>query len=136
MPKHEGLALDTSLGIKYSDEDKIVAKTLKIFFENQTVASDISSERLAFAWMLVIFHYSPLQLSNRNDRLPALSGLAKRFSITGRLGTYLAGLWSVHLDRMLCWSFAGYVPKNRSPGYVAPTWSWASGQGTVNSTLR
>lgn len=82
--------------------------------------------------MNVVFHYSGLQLSNTNDRLPALSGLAKRFRMSSRLGSYLAGLWSVHLDRMLCWStYAGSIPKNRPLGYVAPTWSWASIQNPV-----
>lgn len=132
MPQRGGWAFDTWHWVNSSDEYAILAETLKLFFEKQTVQDDISSEKLALAWMNVVFHYSPLQLSNINDRLPELSGLAKRFGASSRLGSYLAGLWSVHLDRMLCWSFtAGGIPKNRPLGYVTPTWSWASVHNTV-----
>lgn len=132
MPQHWNWDGGTWIWVNSSDQDAILAETLKLYFEKQTVKEDISSEELALAWMNVVFHYSGLQLSNTNDRLPALWGLAKRFRMSSRLGSYLAGLWSVHLDRMLCWStYAGSIPKNRPLGYVARTWSWASSQNTV-----
>ncbi|KAE9365557.1 HET-domain-containing protein [Stipitochalara longipes BDJ] len=103
------------------------SETLKLFFENQILTEDVSGKGLVLVWTNVVFHYSTLHLSNPNDRLPALSGLAKRFQFKGLLGDYVAGLWTEHLDRMLCWSpTVDHVPGNRQAGYIAPTWSWAS----------
>ena len=102
-------------------------ETLKLFFEKQIVNNALSTEELVLLRMDVVFHYAPLQRTNPNDRLPARSGLARRFQLSGRLGDYGAGLWVKHLDRMLCWSQpGGHMPRNRSFEYVAPTWSWAS----------
>ena len=106
---------------------EVSSQTLKLFFENQISVEDMSSEGLVLVWTNVVFHYSALQLSNPNDRLPALSGLAKRFRVKERLGSYVAGLWTEHLDRMLCWGVSLFhIPGNRPAGYIAPTWSWAS----------
>ncbi|KAN0089660.1 HET domain containing protein [Hyaloscypha variabilis] len=108
------------------------SQTLKIFFENQILDKNMSSEGLVLVWTNVVFHYSSLHLSNPNDRLPALSGLARVFRFKELLGEYVAGLWTEHLDRMLCWSYPSHcVPGNRPAGYIAPTWSWASIQGGV-----
>jgi hypothetical protein len=108
------------------------SQTLKILFENQILDKNMSSEGLVLVWANVVFHYSSLHLSNPNDRLPALSGLAKLFRFKELLGEYVAGLWTEHLDRMLCWSYPSHrVPGNRPAGYIAPTWSWASIQGGV-----
>ncbi|KAK5661113.1 hypothetical protein OQA88_11003 [Cercophora sp. LCS_1] len=78
-------------------------------------------------WKLLVFQYTERKLTFQSDRLPALSGLAKRF---GRyeMGGYYAGLWGTRLAEQLLWSViddpSGW--RNRATGYVAPTWSWAS----------
>jgi len=100
-------------------------------------------------WDQSITGYSERSLTVWTDRLPALSGLAKRFlprcldSTTATLeetqfdkidlGSYLAGLWFQYLSRGLCWS-ADYRPGIRvsTPDrYVAPSWSWLSVSGQV-----
>ena len=106
---------------------ELSSQTLKLYFEEQVSKEGMSSEGVVLVWTNIVFHYSALHLSNPNDRLPALSGLAKGFRVMGLVGTYVAGLWTKHLDRMLCWGVPiTHVPGNRQAGYIAPTWSWAS----------
>lgn len=53
-------------------------------------------------WRRVLERYSSRLLTNRSDRLPALSGLAKRIqALTG--SEYAAGLWCRDLLRELLW---------------------------------
>ena len=106
---------------------ELSSQTLKLFFEDQISSEHISSKGLVLLWTNVVSHYSALQLSHPKDRLPALSGLAKRFELKEILGDYVAGLWTKHFDRLLCWDIVQTRgPRNRSAGYIAPTWSWAS----------
>ncbi|KIM94607.1 hypothetical protein OIDMADRAFT_72987, partial [Oidiodendron maius Zn] len=58
---------------------ELSTQTLKLFFEDQISVEDLSSKGLVLLWVNIIIHYSALQLSHPKDRLPALSGLAKRF---------------------------------------------------------
>jgi hypothetical protein len=72
--------------------------------------------------------YSTRQLTKLNDRLPALSALASKFSL--RLNdNYLAGLWERDLITGLRW-------KTQRPGRNllnrAPSWSWASVEGPID----
>lgn len=90
-------------------------------------AASSSSEVSHAIWRRTIDEYSRKDLTYRSDKLPALSGLARAFSITSP-GTYLAGLWRNSLLDDLLW-FA--LPRNqglafRNSQYRAPTWSWAS----------
>ena len=107
--------------------DELTSQTLKLFFEDQISGEHMSSKGLVLLWIHVVLHYSALQLSHPKDRLPALSGLAKHFQSKEILGDYVAGLWTEHFDRLLCWDIVQTRgPRNRSAGYIAPTWSWAS----------
>jgi hypothetical protein len=60
------------------------------------------------------------------DRLPALSGLAKA-SLSTR-GIYLAGIWERHLPQALYWtpSVTEETSSTRPLQYRAPSFSWAS----------
>lgn len=85
-------------------------------------------------WEAVIFHYTVRILTNQDDKLPALSGVAQLFKKNTGLLTYFAGLWRHTLHHDLCW----YTVKNttisplqigsgvRPNQYRAPSWSWAS----------
>ncbi|KAM6511872.1 hypothetical protein FALCPG4_016863 [Fusarium falciforme] len=93
-------------------------------------------------WHKMVQMYSPLALSDPNDKLAALSGLARRFH--SRLQTpYYAGLWSANLRSEICWARA-HTKRSRRPsrannrvaGYRAPTWSWASVDGEVEIDYR
>lgn len=101
--------------------------TSKPSFNMLLQAPDISS--VFSLWSRVINAYAVKSLTNSDDILPALSGLAKRFQahIDGK---YLAGLWEKDLPLNLLWE--AHAAKH--PSYRAPTWSWAcmdtSGSGS------
>ncbi|KAL6399471.1 heterokaryon incompatibility protein [Ilyonectria robusta] len=72
-------------------------------------------------------------LSRSEDKLPAFSGLAKRFHpFFG--GEYLAGLWSEDFSSGLLWSRAFSALSSSYTAvepYRAPSWSWASDNGWI-----
>ncbi|KAI0096945.1 HET-domain-containing protein [Nemania sp. FL0031] len=80
-------------------------------------------------WTLLIGGYSNRLLTCETDKLPAISALARRFSLTDELRTprtYLAGLWLEDLPWLLCWRVSQRRFEKRPEAYCAPTWSWAS----------
>ncbi|PVH75789.1 HET-domain-containing protein [Cadophora sp. DSE1049] len=74
-------------------------------------------------WQTLCSHYSYRELTFAADKLPAISGIASKFSekLGGR---YLAGLWKDYLMHDLFW-YCVY-PALRPETYRAPSWSWAS----------
>jgi hypothetical protein len=84
-------------------------------------------------WGDLVEDYSKRYLTNTQDKLPALSGLAHQYrQQTG--DTYLAGIWLHSLDDHLCWCVphSSTGPKvMRSKSYRAPSWSWACLDGGV-----
>ncbi|KAF5641437.1 heterokaryon incompatibility protein [Fusarium tjaetaba] len=81
-------------------------------------------------WSGLITHYTSRDMTKSNDRLPALSGIAKW--LQPHLGNpeYLAGLWNnSDLVRQLAWYSC--TTKNPRPQYRAPSWSWASIDGPI-----
>ncbi|KAH8654569.1 heterokaryon incompatibility protein-domain-containing protein [Tricladium varicosporioides] len=80
-------------------------------------------------WYQLIEQYSRLALTFESDRLPAISGIAR--AVQGRHGwTYLAGLWSSHLPICLGWQ-SNQNTQTRPSHWRAPSWSWASVDGSV-----
>ncbi|KAH7018056.1 heterokaryon incompatibility protein-domain-containing protein [Microdochium trichocladiopsis] len=86
-------------------------------------------------WHRCVQHYGRLELTFPQDRLTALSGLAKEYFDTqrgyrriqsgkGKPERYYAGLWEQTFLDDLCW-YATTTPI-LLPEYVAPSWSWAS----------
>jgi hypothetical protein len=70
-------------------------------------------------------------LTKQTDRLPALSGLAKR--VLPLLGDYLAGMWSDTLVSDLMWRVNKLDCEfGRPVNYTGPSWSWASINGPVS----
>jgi hypothetical protein len=85
-------------------------------------------------WEAVVIYYSRLKLLRPEQRLSALSGLAKSFQmILGQHGlenTYLSGLWRKTIRSNLLWRVSDPYRKGnaraRPSTYRAPSWSWAS----------
>jgi hypothetical protein len=86
-------------------------------------------------WSRVIETYSTREFQRMNDRLPALSGLARKYAMRNNTGEtklrYLAGHWMDSFHSSLLWVIAnGFStpfktnPANRLP--IAPSWSWVS----------
>jgi hypothetical protein len=78
------------------------------------------------------------ELTEACDKLVAISAVAKEISMFGGMGEYLAGLWRSDILRDLLW-FSTYEDRtdefatpSRPDGYRAPSWSWASIDGTIS----
>lgn len=87
-------------------------------------------------WHLVIEEYTKRRLSNGNDKLPALSGLASLYH-RGNATPYLAGLWNTTLLSDLLWrtEISAELMPQHTQSYRAPSWSWASVDGPVDYDL-
>jgi hypothetical protein len=86
---------------------------------------------LSLFWQRAVFEYTLGTLSNLDDRLPAIAGIASEFyKKTGDV--YIAGLWKSCLIRDLQWRTRRplYESSNTFGSndfkYDAPTWTWAS----------
>ena len=74
-------------------------------------------------WKLIVINYSTRSLTDENDKLPAISGLAQVFA-TITNDVYLAGHWNSDLLDTLLWyvePFSGI--STRPDHYRAPSWS-------------
>ncbi|KAK4182954.1 heterokaryon incompatibility protein-domain-containing protein [Podospora australis] len=91
-------------------------------------SSTIPKTQIYNAWLHVVDKYSSLHLTHESDRLPALAGLARRFSEVLEVPEchYLAGHWEEDILRSLPWaSVAGKLKiRHKTPGI--PSWSWVS----------
>lgn len=75
-------------------------------------------------WASITYEYSQRRLSVPSDRLTALSAIVDSIHLRLRI-RYLAGLWDEPLlPGLLLWRCLPSTEK--SPVYVAPSWSWAS----------
>ncbi|KAK8208130.1 heterokaryon incompatibility protein-domain-containing protein, partial [Phyllosticta capitalensis] len=80
-------------------------------------------------WHRVVGSYSRRALTHQEDKLPAISAMAKELAgLTG--DQYLAGLWRSNLPWDLLWSTPNAVTQ-RPDVWRAPSWSWASVKDTV-----
>jgi len=80
-------------------------------------------------WQKLIEFYSRRSLTNQNDKLKAVAGLAKLVK-SKTDDVYLAGLWRSNLRAQLFW-YPEYTSAKRQLEFRAPTWSWASIDGQV-----
>ncbi len=99
--------------------------------EGSSTASESVDARW-FEWYRMVESYSSRDITNPEDRLPAVAGLAKAVaSVTGERH-YMAGLWENGVLEGLLWHRKDAKTTLRVPAsYIAPSWSWASVQGTV-----
>lgn len=100
-------------------------------------------EPSAHDWHIIVQSFCSRNLTNPQDKLPAIAGLARRYeALTNRKnGRYMAGLWEANLlgDILWCqnedlffWLFpSSHKPAATSSSYRAPSWSWAAIDGIV-----
>lgn len=79
-------------------------------------------------WAALLLVYSSRKLTYSADKLPALAGIAKVYSQLLD-DEYVAGLWRKSMILGLCWQSVRCEAV--SGGYRAPSWSWASVDGTA-----
>lgn len=87
-------------------------------------------------WDDTVKEYTRRQFTFPSDKLVAISGVARSFK--GYIqDTYLAGMWRKHLAAELGWWM--YPSRSRytwgeEPSYYAPSFSWTSVKGKINSS--
>lgn len=86
-------------------------------------------------WQNIVSHYSQARLTNEEDKLVAISGVA-RFCHNRTGDQYIAGLWKRNLHHHLLWFGVRHVEPSATAAtslkkYIAPTWSWASSNRPV-----
>jgi hypothetical protein len=82
-------------------------------------------------WSKILLEYSCRTLSHFEDRLLAISGIAKYHSDTLK-DDYLAGLWHRDLPGALMWQNVSAERHPRTRSGWAPSWSWAAIKGAVH----
>jgi hypothetical protein len=86
-------------------------------------------------WHILASDYSTRELTFSEDRLPAISAIARYMSGLRQNDAYMAGLWHHTMINDLTWSIwwrgrRFSIDKERSQ-FRIPTWSWASCSGAV-----
>lgn len=80
-------------------------------------------------WAKLIRSYSACDLTRDEDKLPAISGLAKILHSSRANQYFLSGLWSLSLYEQLLW--VSVSNSGTRFEWRAPSWSWASLNGIV-----
>ena len=112
--------------------NRLVAKAIFDLLQQRAVQYSPS-----YWWKIIVETYASCKLTEGQDKLPALSGIAKRFSQLTN-DEYLAGLWRSDTRFGLLWhadfqSPTGGQPRSLRPAkYAAPSWSWASSNYAVS----
>ncbi|KAK0614479.1 heterokaryon incompatibility protein-domain-containing protein, partial [Immersiella caudata] len=120
---------------KLSEDNQLLengALSLKMRVSQAVAAGAESPEEGHRAWFDLVEHYTRCDLTEDEDKLPAIGGLARMLSPEDRLGEYVAGIWGGALLRGLLWRVEDTGKTRRPEKYVAPSWSWASLVGQVN----
>lgn len=89
-------------------------------------------------WENLIYDYTNKVLAVEEDKLPGIAGMAADFHNIFHLfdgnDQYTAGLWTSSMPTLLMWHQLGATSElcpKKPTVYRAPTWSWASVNGTV-----
>lgn len=89
------------------------------------LAPDRPDEAIYFAWVQIVEKLMLRGISDPQDRLNALSGIALNFG--KRLGdVYLAGIWQKDFATGLCWYLDPGPRPSAQIDRFGPTWSWSS----------
>jgi hypothetical protein len=127
--QHLSLASQTNQPIEYSMYPYLNP------FAIRSVPS--TRESLLRGWALIVRHYTSRKLTEANDRLAAISGIARELHDV--IGVpYLAGLWDYEkLPTLLQWRVmaAPRTLHSRPEARQAPSWSWAAVDDTVSIHL-
>lgn len=116
---------------------------------NEDPAPD-GSMAIRAEWYGILEDYSSRFMTQEMDKLPALSGVAARFTAKFRGDEYHAGVFRQHLPAALLWRskgvdtgfstdaithtvqrYSAFRPR-RSMEYRAPSWSWAAVDGAIS----
>ena len=90
---------------------------------------------LGFIWPRIVIQYSHFAATRSTDKLPALSGLVRTIQSEHKC-TYIAGLWESTICNDLLWRADSPRSLAKPAQYGAPSWSWASLDGSINNIPR
>jgi hypothetical protein len=84
-------------------------------------------------WRTMVEEYSSMKLSFSSDKLVAIAALAESYhrNYDRNPGSYFAGHWRGELVESLWWFTRSEWDSESRPFYRAPSWSWASIEGTI-----
>ncbi|KAL8828971.1 MAG: hypothetical protein Q9170_006371 [Blastenia crenularia] len=123
------LQLIGSRGKSFKRHEIPMAQTIPIVEPNSSLVSDYELYRI---WMNYVRAFTSRKLTKSRDKLIAISGLAKytyaRLTVKDR---YIVGLWKRHLLLHMLWKVSYGQEASRPQPYRAPTWTWASVEGTI-----
>ncbi|KAK5661117.1 hypothetical protein OQA88_11007 [Cercophora sp. LCS_1] len=84
-----------------------------------------------YHWYSIVEQYTSMALTRPEDKLIAISGVAQQYNKTLLDDDkYWVGTWQSDLPGGLCWRVKG-GKGTRPKTFRAPTWSWASIDGTI-----
>lgn len=117
-------ASDSFCECMYGSMDPDMKRYRSLLSEGFEEGRIIDRGRMKEDWQNIVEEYTRRHLTFCSDRLAALAGLAAHVHAAYPNIDYLAGLWSDTLPQALLWH-----PQPRSERlqpYIAPSWSWAS----------
>lgn len=101
---------------------------------NSEKLTQLSPDELNQEWAWAVERFARRYLTVQSDKLPAMAGVAARFSSRFGGSRYCAGVWEARLAQQLAWDASwGNARSVRQPRRLqhAPTWSWASIDGYI-----
>ncbi|KAF4534073.1 Het domain-containing protein [Lasiodiplodia theobromae] len=102
---------------------------------NSGKLAQLSADELDQEWTWAVERFAQRYLTVQSDKLPAMAGVAARFSPRFGGSRYCAGIWEARLAQQLAWDVSWGNVRSTRPSYrlrdAAPTWSWASIDGLI-----
>ncbi|KAH6959770.1 heterokaryon incompatibility protein-domain-containing protein [Ilyonectria sp. MPI-CAGE-AT-0026] len=86
-----------------------------------------------FPWVYLVDGYTSCALSFPSEKLIAFSAIAKQVAAVFN-DQYVAGMWRRFLGGQLIWSESNRSKPTCYDTYIAPSWSWMSVKGRINSS--
>ena len=94
-------------------------------------SKEVTKRKFLEIWDTIVQEYTARDLTYVSDKLTALSGLARILHRRHpEAGKYVGGMWAKYLTDQLAWSAS--CKAHRSNIYRAPSWSWASIDGSIS----
>ena len=82
--------------------------------------------------MNAVNRYTQRHLTQSSDKLVEISGVAKLIAASfSNKDSYVLGLWKRNLLLHMLWKVSTHQQASRPEPYRAPSWSWASVEGTI-----
>jgi hypothetical protein len=98
---------------------------------NTNLWSGMNPAELRKNWIQIVKHFSTRQLSNPEDKLPAISSTAAYTAAFNKDDEYLAGLWKSTLLEDLSWHKPRGKLLTRAATWRCPSWSYMSVDGDI-----